>query len=244
MSKLYFISDAHLGLGSRAEEKNKETKLIAFLNEIRNDADEVYIVGDLFDAWFEYRTVIPKGFHRLFATFDEMIRDGIAIHYLAGNHDYWIRDFFRDELGMHTHHHPFEVSANGKKIYIHHGDGVMSNDTGYRILKHVLRNKFNIWLYSWLHPDIGLPLARSSSRKSRHYTSQKDYGDEEGMLLFAKQKIEEGYDIVIMGHRHRPLLKPIGNGTYINLGDWITHCTYAEISERGESLREWKQSVG
>lgn len=243
MAKLYFISDAHLGLGSRAVEKNKETRLIAFLNHIQHDADELFIVGDLFDAWFEYRTVIPKGFHRLFTKFEEMIQSGITIHYLAGNHDYWMRDFFRDELGMRTHHDPFEVSSTGKKIYIHHGDGILPGDRGYKVLKRILRSRVNIWLYSWLHPDLGLRLARSSSKRSRHYTSQKDYGAADGMVRFAKRKIEEGFDVVIMGHRHEPVLTNIGAGTYINLGDWITHFTYAEISDRGIELKEWDQTA-
>ena len=243
MATLYFISDAHLGLDSPAVEKDKETRLISFLSHIERDATELFIVGDLFDAWFEYRTVMPKGFYRLFTKFDEMIRKGIIIHYLAGNHDYWIRDFFRDELGMKTYHDPFEITSNGWKIYLHHGDGVLKGDTGYRILKKILRNRMNIWLYSWLHPDIGLPLAHSSSKKSRHYTAEKDYGEGDGMRSFAKHKIEEGSDVVIMGHSHQPLLSKIGNGTYINLGDWITHYTYAEISEGKIQLKEWKPSA-
>jgi UDP-2,3-diacylglucosamine hydrolase len=240
MSKLYFISDAHLGLESREVEEKKESQLIAFLESIRPDATELYIVGDLFDAWFEYRTVIPKGFHRLFTAFDSLVRAGVTVHYVAGNHDYWIRDFFSEELGMVTHHDPLSLTANGLRVYVHHGDGVMPGDTGYRALKVILRNRVNIWLYSWLHPDLGIPLARMTSKKSRHYTAQKDYGEQDGMLLFAKSKIEEGFDVVIMGHRHKALKKPIGTGTYINLGDWITHCTYAELSPEGVFLKEWR----
>ena len=239
MSKLYFISDAHLGLGPRELEQEKETSLIAFLDQIQHDAGELFIVGDLFDAWFEYRTVVPKGFYRLFTKFHDMIQQGITVHYLTGNHDYWIRDFFRDELGMNTYHEPLSFTANGRKIYLHHGDGVMNNDAGYNLLKKFLRNRFNIWLYSWLHPDLGIPLVRSSSRRSRHYTSQKDYGENDGMTMFAKKKIEEGYDVVIMGHRHQPLCKTLGKGMYINLGDWITHFTYAEISDSSVELKEW-----
>jgi len=241
MAKTYFISDAHLGLGSREEERAKENRLIAFLDHIRGDARELFIVGDLFDAWFEYRTVIPKGFHRLFAKLDELTEANIPVHYLAGNHDYWMRDFFHDELGMMTHHDPFTTTVDGKKILIHHGDGLATNDTGYRILKKVLRSKINIWLYTWLHPDLGLALARSSSKKSRHYTSTKDYGEEDGMVQFARAKIDEGYDIVIMGHRHDPMCKEIGNGVYINLGDWIHHNTYACLENGRIALNTWTQ---
>lgn len=243
MAKHYFISDAHLGLGNRDAEKEKESHLIAFLRHIGENASSLFIVGDLFDAWLEYRTVIPKGYHRLFTAFDDLTRQGVKIHYLVGNHDFWIRDFFRDELGMTTHHDAFAIDACGKRIFIHHGDGVANNDTGYKILKAILRNPLSIWLYSWVHPDLGLALARSSSKKSRHYTSQKDYGEDDGMVNFAKAKIDEGFDIVIMGHRHRPVCKEFGNGTYINLGDWITHFSYAELSESGIVLKQWNHST-
>lgn len=240
--KAYFISDAHLGLGSREEERQKESRLIAFLDVIKEDASQLFIVGDLFDAWFEYRTVIQKGFHRLLAKLDECTERGIAVHYLAGNHDYWMKDFFPDELRIKTYHGPFETVINGKRIFIHHGDGLSNNNPGYAILKRILNNRLNIWLFSWLHPDIGITIARSSSRRSRHYTSGKDYGMEDGMLAFARQKIEEGFDIVIMGHRHRPVCTEIGNGVYINLGDWIEHNTYAELAGGTIELKQWRQA--
>ena len=240
MSKLYFISDAHLGLGTADEERAKELRLVQFLDCIKNDASALFIVGDLFDAWFEYRTVIPKGFHRLFTKLEDLTNKGIEVHYLAGNHDYWIRDFFREQLGMKIYHDAFDITVDGKKIYIHHGDGLANKDTGYRILKKVLRNRFNIWLYSLLHPDLGISLARSSSRKSRHYTSTKDYGEHDGMVLFAKKKIDEGFHIVIMGHRHRPIFQELDNGVYINLGDWIAHNSYAEFHDGQISLKYWK----
>src|SRR5436190_17863232 len=124
MSKAYFISDVHLGLESREKERAKEDRLLAFLDRVLADGSKLFIVGDLFDAWFEYRMVIPKGFHRVLAKLDEVTARGIEVHYLAGNHDYWIRDFFKDELGMKTHHDAFEITVNGKRIYIHHGDGL------------------------------------------------------------------------------------------------------------------------
>jgi len=240
MENIYFISDAHLGLGTREEERIKEDRLLAFLDYIGNDAAQLFILGDLFDAWFEYRTVIPKGFHRILAKLDEISRKGIIIHFLVGNHDCWIRNYFRDELGMKTYLHPFGITLNGKKIYLHHGDGLANNDTGYRILKKILRSRFSIWLYSWLHPDLGLKLARSSSKTSRQYTASKHYGEGDGMVKFAKQIVETGYDVVIMGHRHLPTRQEIGNGTYINLGDWIRSNTYAKLDKNGIVLEQWK----
>ena len=240
---MYFISDAHLGLGSKEAEREKESRLIAFLEHIKHDASQLFIVGDLFDAWFEYRTVMPKGFYRLFAKFDELIQHGITIHYLAGNHDFWMRNFFSDELGIKTYPDGFETTIDGKRIYIHHGDGLSNNDTGYKILKKLLRSPACIWLYSWVHPDIGVLLASSTSKKSRHYTSTKDYSNNDGMTVFAKNKFEEGVDIVILGHRHKPVCETIGQGTYINLGDWITHNTYAELDRGIITLHEWKHST-
>lgn len=240
MGKIYFISDVHLGLESRDRERAKENRLLAFFDHVMQDGRELFIVGDLFDAWLEYRTVIPKGFHRTLTALETMTSRGITVHYLVGNHDFWIRDFFRDELGIKTYYDAFDITVNGRKIYIHHGDGLATNDTGYRMLKKILRNRFAIWLYSWLHPDIGVALARSSSKKSRNYTTVKDYGKTDGMMQFAKMKIDKGYDFVIMGHRHKPSQTDFGKGLYLNLGDWITYNTFAEMNGEHITLREWK----
>ncbi|TAK61389.1 MAG: UDP-2,3-diacylglucosamine diphosphatase, partial [Bacteroidetes bacterium] len=231
MSKTYFFSDVHLGLGSQEEERKKEERLLAFLDVVMNDANQIFIVGDLFDAWFEYRTVIPKGFHRTLTKLEDLVRKNITVHYLAGNHDYWMGNFFSDELGVKIYHEEFEVTIDGKRIFLHHGDGFAHNDAGYRILKKILRHPFNIKLYKMLHPDIGLSLAKSSSKKSRHYTSGKHYGEEDGMVSFARKMLAQGFDAVIMGHRHQSTFMQIGNGVYINLGDWIHHYTYAELHD-------------
>ncbi|MER3523287.1 MAG: UDP-2,3-diacylglucosamine diphosphatase [Ignavibacteria bacterium] len=236
----YFISDVHLGLGSRDEEKAKENRLLAFFRAIAPSTEVLFIVGDLFDFWFEYKTVIPKGFHRTLAMLQEFTDASKPIHYLAGNHDFWMNNYFADELGMTLHFEPFEVSLQGKRIFLHHGDGLAQNDLGYRLIKPILRHPFNIQLYRWLHPDIGVRLARGSSRTSRAYTSAKDYGEEEGMLREAERHIRRGCDIVVMGHRHKPSMVPIEPGVYINLGDWITHHTYAELSNGAIALKTWQ----
>jgi len=241
MSKAYFISDAHLGLGSKEEEKEKEGRLVAFLDSIQHDASQLFIVGDLFDAWFEYRTVIPKGYYRLLTKLGELTDSKIKVHYLVGNHDYWIRDFFSGELNVKIYHEAFETVIDGKRYLIHHGDGLSLNDSGYKILKIILRNRFAIWLYTWIHPDIGIKLARFSSKRSRDYTSDKHYGEEDGMMRFASEKIRAGIDTVIMGHRHLPVMRKIDHGIYINLGDWIHHNTYAEAENGAVSLKTWKQ---
>jgi UDP-2,3-diacylglucosamine hydrolase len=239
MGKAYFISDVHLGLESPERERAKENRLVAFLGEVERDGSELFIVGDLFDAWFEYRTVIPKGFHRVLTKLEDLTRGGITVHYLAGNHDYWMREFFSETLGMKIHREAFESRVQGRRVLLHHGDGLAEKDGGYRLLRTVLRNPLAVWLYSWLHPDIGVALARSSSEKSRGYTAVKDYGERDGMARFAEEKLREGYDIVVMGHRHKPSRVVLGSGVYINLGDWITFNTYA-VMERGQiALQEW-----
>ena len=239
MSKVYFISDAHLGLGNRESDREKEARLIAFLDSIMGDANQLFIVGDLFDAWIEYRTVIPKGHHRLFTKLEDLVRKGVAVHYVVGNHDFWMRDFFRKELGVNTYRDAIETNIDGKRFYIHHGDGFALNDAGYRILKKVLRNPLSIWLYSWVHPDIGYGIARSTSQKSRGYTSKKEYGEQDGMIKAAAEKIRAGADFVIMGHRHQPLLQKIDAGTYVNLGDWMSFNTYAVFCDGKIELKTW-----
>ncbi|MFN0156608.1 MAG: UDP-2,3-diacylglucosamine diphosphatase [Bacteroidota bacterium] len=236
---VFFISDVHLGLSGKEEERAKEDTLLRFLKHILPTTTTLFIAGDLFDFWFEYKTVIPKGFHRTLSALQEFTDRGIPVHYLTGNHDYWTLDFFETELGCIVHSEPFEIAVDGKRVFLHHGDGLAKNDLGYRLIKPVLRSRLSIWLYRWLHPDLGVQLARGSSRTSRQYTAQKHYGEEEGMIEYATKKISEGVDIVVMGHRHQPNIQPINNGTYVNLGDWITHHTYAELVNGKIELKTW-----
>lgn len=243
MARAFFISDAHLGLESKEKETEKESRLVNFLYYVKKHGTHLFIVGDLFDAWFEYRTVIPKGYHRLLTALEDLTLAGIQIHYLAGNHDYWMGNYFHEYLGMNIYLEPFSVTIDEKKIYLHHGDGLAGRDVGYRILKVILRNPLAIWLYSWLHPDIGIGLAKLSSKKSRHYTSKKDYGEQDEMYKFASLKIAEGFDYVVMGHRHNPVQIQIQKGTYVNLGDWISFFTYGEYSHGILELKTWNDAA-
>lgn len=240
----FFLSDIHLGLGPHETERAKEDRVLAFLRSVAPTARTLFILGDLFDFWFEYRTVIPKGFHRTLTALQELAEAGTSIHYLAGNHDFWMDDFFSRELGIQTHAEAFEVLVDGKRIHLHHGDGLASNDLGYRLIKPVLRSRLSIGLYRWLHPDIGVRLARGSSRTSRQYTATKDYGEDQGMIAYATKRIAEGCDIVIMGHRHRPTLRPLDGGLYVNLGDWITFNSYAQMDSGSIELKTWDGKEG
>ena len=236
--KTYFFSDAHLGLGTAEEDRRRETRLIRFLTSIRRSAAEIYIVGDLFDYWFEYRTVVPKNYYRLFSILRELTDNGIRVSFIAGNHDFWVRDYFRDELGMDVHHDAVETTIRGKRFLIHHGDGLLKDDIGYKILKRILRNPVSIFLFSLVHPDITGRLARWSSKTSRQYTSNRSY-EGNGMTEFAARKLRDGFDVVVMGHNHVPSCRKIGRGVYVNLGDWITRNTYAVFDGNRIALKHW-----
>jgi UDP-2,3-diacylglucosamine hydrolase len=233
MLKYYFISDCHLGFGTdREEDRNREKRLLAVLEQIETEARQgivgaLYLVGDLFDSWFDYRQVIPRRHVRTLAALAR-IRDHISVEYLMGNHDFGHRDYFAAELNIPVHSDDITRDLNGKRFYIAHGDGKALNDTAYLVLRKILRNRFSLWVYSWIHPDIGIWLAERVSGGSRAYTDQREaLQKQDGLRIFAEQKIHEGYDYVIMGHRHKPEIAIIdGKGTYVNLGDWLRYYTY------------------
>jgi len=236
--KVYFFSDAHLGLGSVEEDRQKELRIIRFLDSIQRDAGQIFIVGDLFDYWFEYKSVVPKKYFRLFTKIAELTERHIRVFFIVGNHDFWIGDYFRAELGMEVYSDPIETEIYGKRFLIHHGDGLLKDDIGYKILKKILRCKIIIFLFSLIHPDITGWIARWSSQTSRRYTSNRTY-EGEGMTNFASQKLKEGFDFVIMGHNHVPSHQKIDNGVYINLGDWIFENTYAVFDGKKLELMKW-----
>jgi UDP-2,3-diacylglucosamine hydrolase len=239
MKKIFFFSDVHLGLQDERQEKEKERRVLAFLSHVQQHGEQLFIMGDLFDYWFEYKYVIPRGYHHVLSKLAAMAEQGIKIHYVAGNHDFWLKDFFPNDLGIPVHKDPFGMTLRGKKFYFHHGDGLALKDTGYRILKKILRSPVSIFLYSLLHPDWTAPIARGSSKTSREYTGTKDFGETDGMIKFAEEKLAEGYDAVIMGHRHKPMEHITPHGSYLNLGDWITFNTYAEFDGKQLLLKVW-----
>ena len=241
MNKRYlFISDQHLGLQTKEIENKKERLLVKFLKFAEDNCDELFILGDLFDYWFEYKRVYQKGFFRTFTALQDVTERGIRIHYFIGNHDFLHRDFFTKEIGINMYNDPIEVMLNGKKFYIGHGDGLVKNDIGYRILKVILRNKFIQKLYSLLHPDIGIAIASKTSKSSRAFTKQKDYGEIDGMLNAAKQKIDEGFDYVMFGHSHERSFVEYKGGKFINLGSWIEAPCYAKFDSGELEIIDWQ----
>jgi len=221
-----FISDIHLGLQDKETEEKKEKLLVKFLRFAESNCDELFIVGDLFDYWFEYRRVYQKGYYRTLAALKDITERGIKLHYFIGNHDFLHRDFFSKEIGALMYHDPIEVTLNNKNFYIGHGDGMVENDNGYRLLKMILRNKFTQWLYSLIHPDLGIALASGTSKTSRGYTAKKDYGEVDGLFEAARIKIDDGFDFVLFGHLHKRVFQEYNNGKYINLGSWLDEPCY------------------
>lgn len=242
MKPVYFISDIHLGAPSLSEEQEMKRKneLLKFFHKVANDGSRMIIVGDLFDFWFEYKSVIPKDYFWIYSKLKEMTDSEIPVDYVAGNHDFFLGEFFSKSVGLRVYPDGFSEEINGKKFLIVHGDGLALKDSGYRMLKRILRNDFVNSTIRWIHPDIGFRLAKAFSRKSREYTSGKDFGEVDGMILFAEKKIDEGYDYVVMGHNHVPRLEHFGKGAYVNLGDWLKNFTYGIFDGNDMQLLKWE----
>jgi len=229
----YFISDVHLGFFEKDKNKKIENRLIELLDKISNDCQEIFFVGDIFDYWFDYNRVVPRDFYRILTKIEQLTSKGIKITYLMGNHDFGHYNFFQQDLGIKVIEEDIEREISNKKFFISHGDGKDKKDVGYLLLKKVLRNKFNRLLYKYIHPDLGIGIASGSSKKSRKYTSKKDYGEYDAQKEYALKKIVQGFDYVVMGHRHRveKYYYKQGNakGYYINLGDWIKKATFGRF---------------
>ena len=234
---IYFFSDAHLGGNDSEVEQNKEEKLLSFLDEVKREGEKLYILGDLFEFWFEYKSAMLKDYFKVLSKLKEIADSGIEIDYLVGNHDFWLGDFLEKQLGIKIFKKDLGVSHQGKSIFLIHGDGLAKKDLGYRILKKVLRNPFCIWLYRLIPPDLGIPLAKWVANKSRQHTAKRKKHYLEDYRQFAKEKIKQGYDAVIMGHTHHPEMANFEKGTYINLGDWFENYSYAVLGDKGFELK-------
>lgn len=237
MGKTYFASDFHLGAPGRLSSADREKQLLRWLDYCSRDADAIYLLGDVFDFWFEYTTVIPKGYVRLLGKLGELSDGGLPIYFFTGNHDMWVFRFFEDELGIPTYRSPIQREIGGKQFFLGHGDGLGPGDIGYKRLKKVFAHPLNQWLFERIHPNLGIGLARFWSGKSRAlYPEAPAFlgKDKEWLLAYANRKLDSvAADFFIFGHRHIPIDYTLKNGVarYINTGEWLYACSYAVFDE-------------
>jgi len=244
--KIYFLSDFHLGAPDYETSLAREKRVIQFLNEIKKDAEVIFILGDLFDFWYEYKKVVPKGFVRILGKLAELTDCGIIIYFFVGNHDMWMNGYFEKELNIQVFHEAKEFEFNGKKFLIGHGDVLGPGDHLYKMMKKVFRNKFSQSLFGLLHPSAGIGMADYFSRKSRASAGKKDEQflgeDKEWLIIFSKEVLKkEHLDYFIFGHRHLPIeFKLNEKSVYINLGDWIKYNSYAVFENKTVSLKYYQ----
>ncbi len=243
--KVYFASDNHLGAPTMDASRPREKKFVAWLDEVKHDAAAIFLLGDLFDFWFEYKTVVPKGFTRTLGKLAEISDSGIPIYYFVGNHDLWMSGYFDEELGIPVFHKPQEFTINGSSFFIGHGDGLGPADKGYKRMKKVFISPFFQWLFRWLHPDIGVKIAQYLSVKNKLISGDEDakfLGEEnEWLAAYCKRKLKEKHrDFFVFGHRHLPLEIDLNEKSkYINLGDWISYFTYGVFDGDTIELKEY-----
>lgn len=243
--KIYFASDFHLGTPSMAESHKREKQIVQWLNEIEKDAKAIYLVGDIFDFWFEYNKVVPKGFVRLLGKIANLTDNGTPVHLFVGNHDLWMRDYLETEIGVSIHHENIIIQQGDKKILIGHGDGLGDGDYLYKILKKIFTSKICQWVFARFHPNFAFTLAHTWSKSSRKNGDEAKFSSKEKEILFGycqeQQKVNP-VDYYVFGHRHLPLELKINNkATYINLGEWISQKTYGVLEKGMLKLETYKQ---
>lgn len=247
-SNIYFASDFHLGVPDYVTSREREDRIIRWLDSIKRDAAEIYLVGDVFDFWFEYASVIPKGFIRFQGKLAELSDSGIKITLFKGNHDMWMFDYFKKELGISIISNELIIERSGKKFFIHHGDGLGAGDWMYKLLKKFFRSRFCQWLFARVHPNFGVGIANSWSMRSRKAGgAKKEFIDDEQEWLvgFCKEELKKHhYDYMVFGHRHLPLdISLTPNSRYINLGEWIYYNSYAVFDGTKMELKYFEESI-
>lgn len=244
--KIYFLSDFHLGAPNHTDSLVREKKIVEFLSLIQKDASAIFLLGDMFDFWYEYKRVVPKGYVRVLGKLAEIADSGIPLHFFVGNHDMWMNGYFEQELGIPVYHEPKAFQLGGKKFLIGHGDGLGPGDHGYKFIKKLFRNRVSRFLFGALHPRLGIAIAHYFSRKSREATGQAEEKflgeDREWLIQYCRDVLKtEFYDYFVFGHRHLALDFDLENGSrYINLGDWIRYFSYAEFDGEKMALKYWK----
>ena len=243
--KIYFASDFHLGSPNLEESHKRENLIIKWLTEIEKDAKAIYLVGDIFDFWFEYKTVVPKGFVRLLAKIANITDNGTPVHLFVGNHDLWMKNYLTTEIGVTIHHRNIIIEEGNKKLFIGHGDGLGDGDYFYKLLRKFFTSKVCQWGFARLHPNFALTLAHAWSRSSRKSGEEANFISNEKEILFGycqKQQKLNPVDYYVFGHRHLPLeLKLDDKAKYVNTGDWLQHNTYAVLESGNLNLKVYNK---
>lgn len=243
--KIFFASDFHLGAPNAGESLIREKKIVRWLDSIKHEAHTIFLVGDIFDFWFEYKHAIPKGFIRLQGKLAELRDEGMSVIFFSGNHDMWMFDYFPKELGIPIYREPLEMKVGSKTLLIGHGDGLGPGDYSYKFLKKIFNNPVCQWMFGFLHPNIGIGFANYCSRRSRISQKNKDsdfLGDDEWLYVYCKElEIKKHHDYYIFGHRHLPLDLQVGaNSRYINLGEWVNYFTFAVFDGTNLELKKFE----
>ncbi len=245
MRKTYFISDLHLGSPSHDSSLKREKAFVAWLDAASRDADAIYLVGDVFDFWFEYKRAVPRGFVRCLGKIAEITDRGIPVYWFTGNHDMWIFDYLPQECGIQLLRKPISIALHDKKVMVGHGDGLGPGDHAYKFMKAFFDSSICQWLFARLHPNFGIWLASSMSGYSRGKAIEKDkifHGDQEWLFQHCQQEEnKQHHDLYIFGHRHFPgEMKVNERSSYWNLGDWLHHYTYGVLDQNGFELKKWE----
>ncbi len=243
--KAYFISDLHLGLYPKNESMRREKLAVHFLDSISNDVQELFLLGDVFDFWFEYKKVVPKGFTRFMGKLAQLNDKGVNIHFFTGNHDVWAFDYLSEEIGATIYHAPVLFTINGSKFLIGHGDGLGSNDIGYSLLKFLFRCRFAQFLFARIHPNFSVWLGHAWSKNSRYSKGLAETfmgEDKEHQIKYAKKYLlSHSVDFFVFGHRHLMLNLSLNDKSrFINLGEWITLFSYGSYDGTSFSLKQYK----
>lgn len=243
--KIYFISDFHLGAPDAESSMARERKIVRWLEMVKHDAAHIYIMGDIFDFWFEYKLTVPKGFVRLLGKIAELTDSGIPITFFTGNHDMWMFDYLTKELNVKIYKKPKSIIINKKRFMLGHGDGLGPGDFTYKMIKKVFANPFFQWIFSISPPWLGIGIAQMWSKKSRISNKTVDeqfLGEKEWIYIHCKEiETRQHHDYYIFGHRHLPLEMKVGQtARYINLGEWVNYYTYAEYDGASLSLKNFE----
>lgn len=249
--KIYFASDVHLGAPAIKDKRLHEKIFVDWLDKVKKDADEIYLLGDIFDYWYEYKTVAPRGFVRFLGKICEITDSGIKVHIFTGNHDVWIFDYLPSECGVEVHRKPIEFECKGKRFFVGHGDGMGGYDKGYALMKAVFESKIAQFLYSLLHPTLAGWIANTWSSKSRKHNNKNTKmhvfrgADKEHQVMFAKEFLQNGgkADYFIFGHRHIVADYPIETSRVLIIGDWMWNFTYAVFDGEDVKIEKWPVDI-